>query len=271
MTTGLTAGDNPDDPTASGGRTKLLTCQTWVLQVGWYEYALAHPGLVPFPLTDRSPCQDPFVDPFAEPQDRRPVISGLCRGIKNFSIGDRFIYIARIADGVAKRLKLADPYGSNYFAVAALRVTHVWESHREAATAFTSRQYVALPTPTPYPPNLAFSREPEAAAARVCCITFDEDATPPRPHLPDDADDRMWRRHYLAYFVRQRDKRLRAAGCEFEAVDGRPCLQLLPGRAPVVTPDWWGGAKMNVPGVDLSEAQAQRFRSAIATGRAADD
>jgi hypothetical protein len=72
----------------SAGGAKLLTCRTWVLRAGWYEYALANPDLVPFPLTDRSPCQDPFFDPFAEPEKRRPVISGLCRGIKVFHEGD---------------------------------------------------------------------------------------------------------------------------------------------------------------------------------------
>lgn len=264
----MTVSTDRTEPTASGaGRTKLLTCQTWVLQVGWYQYALAHPNLVPFPLTDRSPCQDPFFDPFAEREERRPVISGLCRGIKRFHVGDSFIYITPIASGVARRLELDDPSGPNYFAVAALRVCAVWDSHQEAAAAFTPRQYLPSPSPTPCPPNLAFSRQPEAAAARGCCITFDKRD---KPHLPDDADEQMWRRHYLGYRQRQIDKRLRAAECEFETVAGRQCVQLLPAQAAVVTPDWWDGAKMNVQGVDLSEAQAQLFRNAIAAGRAAD-
>jgi len=268
MGAGVTVGDNLDDPTAEDRPTKLLTFQSWVLRAGWYDYALAHPDLVPFPLTDRSPCQDPFFDSFAEPQDRRPVISGLCRGIKNFSIGDRFIYIARIADGVAKRLELAEPHGSTYFAVAALRVCRVWNSHQRAAAAFTARQYVPSPSPTPYPPNLAFSRRPEATAARGCCITFDEHK---RPHLPDGVDERMWKRHYLEYFVRQRDKRLRVAECEFDTVGGCQCLQLMPASAPVVSPEWWSADKpMNVQGVEISEQQALRFRDAIATGSSAD-
>jgi hypothetical protein len=260
----VTAGDNFDDPTAEDSPTKLLTFQSWVLRPTWYEYALAHPDLVPFQLTDRSPCQDPFFDPFAEPQDRRPVISGLCRGIKNFSVGDRFIYIARIAEGVAKRLELADPHDSNYFAVAALRICRVWDGQQEAAAAFTTRRYVASPSPTPYPPNLAFSRRPEAAAARGCCITFDERK---RPRLPDRVDEHMWTRHYREYFLRQRDKGLRAAECEFETVDGRQCLQLMPASAPIITPEWWGAdTRMNVQGVAISEQQAGRFCNAIAAG-----
>jgi hypothetical protein len=71
-------------------RTKLLTFESWVTRATWYDYALAYPEMIPFPLIDRSPCQDPFFDPFAAPQDRRPVISGLCRGraMRNFRVGD---------------------------------------------------------------------------------------------------------------------------------------------------------------------------------------
>jgi hypothetical protein len=210
----VTVSSSRRDPAAdSARRSKLLTFQTWVFRLGWYKYALAHPDLIPFPLTDRSPCQDPFFDPFEAPERRRPLISGLCRVLKNFEVGDRFIYIARVDPGVASRLEL-DAAANNYFAVAALRVARVWESHREAATAFASRQYVALPTPTPYPPNLAFTREPEAAAARVCCITFDERKKPPPPRLPNKADDEMWMRHYLAYYLRQSNNRLRAAALQ---------------------------------------------------------
>jgi hypothetical protein len=249
------------------GHTRLLTFQAWVLRVGWYNYALAHPNLVPFPLIDRSPCQDPFFDAFADPQQRRPVVSGLCRAryMRNFQVGDRYIYIARIAPGVARRLGLDHPRGPLYFGVAAMRVTKVWESHTEAASEFAPRQYVALPTPTPYPPNLAFEDHPVAAAARVCSIVFDDDD---RPHLPADADDRMWRRHYLGYRTRQIRNHLRAAECEFEVADGGKCLQLLPAEAPVITPDWWGGDQMNVLGMQIPEPVAQRFRTAIATSRA---
>lgn len=263
MTTEVT-----DDPAAEDPPTRLLTFQSWVLRAGWYLYALTNPSLVPFPLTDRSPCQDPFFDPFAEPMDRRPVISGLCRAryMRNFQVDDRYIYIAHIAPGVARRLGLDDPGGPIYFAVAAMRVTHVWESHQEAAAEFTPRQYVAVPAPTPYPPNLAFENRPLAAAARVCSIAFDDRE---RPHLPDDADDRMWMRHYLAYRTRQIRSRLRAAECEFEAVDGRQCLQLLPAHAPVIIPEWWGGEQMNQLGIRITEQVAQRFRTAIAAGRAA--
>lgn len=263
----MTVGDDVEAQTADERETRLLTFQSWVLYVRWYEYALAHPAMVPFVLTDRSPCQDPFFDPFADLQQRRPVISGLCRAryMRNFQVGDRYIYIAHIAPGVARRLGLDAAGGPLYFGVAALRVTQVWESHEQAAAEFAPRQYVAIPTPTPYPPNLAFENRPVAAAARVCSIVFDDRE---RPHLPDDADDRMWARHYLSYRTRQIRSRLRAAECEFEVVDGRHCLQLLPAQAPVITPDWWGGDQMNQLGVRIPERIAQRFRTAIAAGRA---
>jgi hypothetical protein len=249
------------------GRARLLTFQSWVFRVGWYNYALARPNLIPFPLIDRSPCQDPFFDALADPHQRRPVISGLCRAryMRNFQVGDRYIYIAHIAAGVATRMGLDHSPGPIYFGVAAMRVTKVWQSHEEAAAEFTPRQYVASPTPTPYPPNLAFDIHPVAAAARVCSIIFDDHD---RPHLPDDATDRMWRRHYLGYRTRQIQNSLRAAECEFEVVGGRQCLQLMPDQAPVITPDWWGDHQMNVLGVRIPEQVAQRFRTAIAAGRA---
>src|ERR1700683_1531454 len=252
---------------ANERETRLLTFQSWTLHVGWYEYALANPAMVPFILIDRSPCQDPFFDPFADPQQRRPVISGLCRAryMRNFQLGDRYIYIARIAPGVLRRLGLDNSGDPLYFGVAALRVTHVWESHELAAAEFAPRQYVAIPAPTPYPPNLAFDNQPVAAAARVCSIVLDDREG---PHLPDDADDRMWMRNYLRYRTRQIRSRLRAAECEFEVVDGSRCLQLLPSQAPVITPGCWGGEQMNQLGIRIPEPTAQRFRAAIATGRA---
>jgi hypothetical protein len=112
--------------------------------------------------------------------------------------------------------------------VAALRVTQVWDSHQQAAANFGPRRYVASPPVTPYPPNLAFEPHPVAVAARECSITFDDDD---KWHLPDDATDRMWARHYLAYRTRQVRSRLRAAECVVEKEDGLDCLQLDPRSA----------------------------------------
>ena len=250
-------------PSVTGPLTKLLTFQTWVTDARWYDYAVAHPDLVPYPLIDRSPCQDPFFDPLSDPQGRRPVISGLCRGraMKNLTVGDRFIYLTRMAGRVARDLGLATRQGRAYIAVAALRVVRVWPSHQRAAAHFMPRQYVAMPKLTPYPPNLAFENRPAAAAARQCSVIHDEHD---KWHLPDDATDRMWTRQYLAYRTRQVRGGLTAAECEIESEEGRACLQLHPALAPVITPDWWGGVQMNVMGLRIPEELARPIRQAIA-------
>jgi hypothetical protein len=247
---------------AEKARTKLLTFESWLTKAEWYDYALDHPDLVPFPLTDRSPCQDPFFDPFADPAHRRPVISGLCRGraMKNFSIGDRFIYITRIAPQLTDRYAHVRSVGPHYFAVAALRVVRVWQSHSAAAADFAPRRYVPVPEKTSYPPNLAFADGPSAAAARECAIVHDKR----NAYIPDEATDRMWREQYLAYRFRQVKNQLRAAECQIEAVGGLECLQLAPDKAPVLTPQRWGGLQMNVTGRWISEQSAQRIRDAIA-------
>lgn len=256
-------GSDCNDAAVPGqARTKLLTFESWFTNAAWCDYALAHRDLVPFPLVDRSPCQDPFFDPFADRAHRRPVISGLCRGraMKNFSIGDRFIYITRIDRHLAGRYGQVSAAGPSYFAVAALRVVGVWQSHRAAASDFAARRYVARPGETPYPPNLAFADRPDAAVARDCSVVYEND----RAHLPDDATGQMWARQYCFYRDRQVQDRLRAAECRVETVGGRECLQLLPGSAPVMTSECWGGLRMNVTGRWIPEELAQRIRSVIA-------
>lgn len=185
-----TVSRHPNSRLTDAQTTKLLTFETWVRRLDWYDYALANPDLIPYPLIDRSPCQNPFFDPFAGPGDRRAVISGLCRScaMRNLHAGDRFIYITRIDARLGPRLGLVIGLGSHYLAVAALRIMKVWQSHRDAAADFSPRQYVAEPESTPYPPNLASADNLDAAAARVCSIVHDDKD---RAHLPDDADDRM--------------------------------------------------------------------------------
>jgi hypothetical protein len=181
--------------------------------------------------------------------------------MRNLAAGDQFIYITRIARRVAADLDLNPGDDAEHFAVAALRVVQVWETHREAAAAFTPRQYVARPEETPYPPNLAFEPRPVAAAARECSIVHDDRH---RPHLPDDSTDRMWRRQYLGYLTRQRRSRLRAAVCVVETEDGLDCLQLDPERAPIIARAAWGGMRLNINGQPIPEALAQPIRLAIA-------
>jgi hypothetical protein len=255
------------DSSAGAAETRLLTFQTWVTEARWYDYAVGHPDMVPLLLIDRSPCQDPFFDPLAAPLQRRPVISGLCRGraMRNLNPGDRFLYITRIAPPVANQIGVHAHQGHSYFSVAALRVVTVWQSHQEAAADFEPRRYVAKPTLTPYPPNLAFEPHPVAAADRECSVIHDEND---KWHLADDSTDRMWTRQYLGYRTRQIRSQLRAAECAIEKEDGLDCLQLRPDSAPVITPDWWGGAQMNVTGKRIPEATAAPIRRAIALGHA---
>jgi hypothetical protein len=257
-------GGGPVPAKAAAAGVKLLTFESWVTQLSWHDYALAHPELIPFPLTDRSPCQDPFFDPFADSAHRRPLISGLCRVLKNFQPGDKYIYITRIDPRLAGRYGHSALEGPCYFAVAALRVITVWQSHQLASADFTRRQYVTMPVTTPYPPNLAFAGEPIAAAARGCAIVYDERK---RAHLPGNATDTMWRWQYQAYHARERRHHLRAAECRIERVGGRECLQLDPGAAPVITSEWWGGQRMNVMGHRISAESANRICSAIATSQ----
>ena len=64
------------------------------------------------------------------------MISGLCRGraMRNFRVGDCFIYITRIDPRMVQRFASGTVAGPHNFAVAALRVVHVWPSHQIAAT-----------------------------------------------------------------------------------------------------------------------------------------
>ena len=255
-----------------GQRTKILTFDTFVKQRNFYQYAQDHPEQVPILLVDRSPCVDPFFDPYAAPQDRRPLISGLCRGIRYFQPGDRFLYVARIDHHV--HLELAKRYAKmqinpadrtpHYFGVAALRVERVWETHAEAASTFEPRRYVVAPDPTPYPPNLAHARLPAGAVMRESCIVH----TPKKEaHTPLTSTPDMWRTQLFAYHQRQVGWRLRVAGCEVEYVNGREALRLDPASAPIFTPSDWNGLPMTVSGRWIPEAIASSLRERIAQGR----
>jgi hypothetical protein len=245
--------------------TKLLTFQSWVTRAEWYDYARKNPLHVPYMLTDRSPCQDPFFDHYAPSrQDRRPLISGLCRCLKNFQPGDRFLYVTKIDPAVGSVFGIRPGTGRPYyFGVAALVVQRVWESHATAARSFTSRRFVVAPTPTPYPPNLAHERHPAAAVARESCIVHDVNK---KAHTPLHSDDTNWRTAYLAYHLRQRGHALRTAECKVELVGELEALQLSPDSAPVFTPADWGDLTMTIGGRWIEETQAASLRARIAHG-----
>lgn len=258
--------------TANDVQTKVLIFQSFVTEYDYYRYANSYPAEVPFPLVDRSPCLDPFFDPYATPGDRQPVVSGLCRTFKNFREGDRFLYLTRIDRRVYKELMRHDPSlaidpatpGTRYFGVAALRVIWAFDSHADAATDFGPRRYMVAPTPTPYPPNLAHELYPKGAVARTSCIVHDAKK---QAHTPLESTEEMYRWQIRAYHQRQVDKGLRAALCEVEMEDGKEALRLDPASAPVFTRADWEYQPVGRGVFFVSEGIATSLRTRIAQGR----
>lgn len=156
-------------------QSKVLTFESWVTESEWFGYAKAHPDDIPYLLSDRSQCQDPFFDLFAtNVRDRQPMITGLCRGFRNFKKGDRYIYVTRLCSEAARERRLDWDQRPWYLGVASLMVTNIEDSHEQAARRFSQRRYVAIPTQTPYPPGLAHDVEPTAAVLRDSCIVHVE-------------------------------------------------------------------------------------------------
>jgi hypothetical protein len=154
--------------------------------------------------------------------------------------------------------------GARYFGVAALRVKKVYETHEDAAKAFTSRRYVVSPTPTPYPPNLAHEPYPKGAVARESCIVHDARK---RAYTPLDSDEKVYRWQIHAYHRRQDEKQLRAAVCEVESEDGHEALHLHLASAPVFTRADWRYQNMGRGMFFVSEEIAAPLRRSIAVGR----
>jgi len=243
---------------------KLLTCDTWVTEWKWFAYAQQHQGQVPFLLVDRSPCPDPFFDPYVSSEERRPIISGLCRCFKNFQQGDSYIYITRVDHRVCHALSI--PIGS-YLGIAALAVDEVHKSHAAAAATFTPRRYIVAPALTPYPPNLAHDLHTRVAVLRESCIVSLKRGKSTVHYTPDCSTDAQWWEQVKFYHMRQKERQLRAAECRLQQVGGRDVLQLNPAHAPVFTPADWGGAQMNIYGIELQATQANQFCQLIAWGR----
>lgn len=250
---------------------KLLTFESWVTRKEWFQYAQKHPERIPYPLVDRSPCSDPFFDPFSSINDRRPLISGLCRGLRNFNIGDTYIYVTRVDRKIYKDLRLEDDgQGPLYFGVAALEISKLYSSHEEASAAYAPRQYVVNPSLTNYPPNLAFNpchkSWPEVATHHESCITFDKEN---KPLTPEEATLEQWQYHCNVYYIRQKIKKLRAAECRVKSLLGQEALKLDVHAAPIFSPLDWGGRRLNVQGLRLDENTGQKLiRSIVAGGNA---
>src|SRR5262249_32551408 len=154
---------------------------------------------------------------------RQPVISGVCRGRKNFEIGNRFIYRTKIDPRVGREFG-HDNRSTIYFVVAALRVINVFDSHEQASRSFKPRRYVTAPALTPYPPNLVHAAQPVAAVHRESCILFRTDAAnvsaitlgQRRPLTPHESGEADRINTYNGYRDRMRSRNLRAALCQVE-------------------------------------------------------
>ncbi|KRE70885.1 hypothetical protein [Paenibacillus sp. Soil750] len=248
---------------------KLLTFESWVSDYDWYQYAMNNRNYVPNLLVDRSPCSDPFFDPFTKHTERRPIISGLCRGLKNFSVGDLFIYVTKIDPKVILDLKISSNGTPMYFGVAVLRFTKLYASHLEASRHYEPKQYVAEPEITDYPPNLSFTIEPIVANSINCCITGvsenrENKKTIHRKFVPNEVNVHQWERHYRDYYCRNRDRKLKAGECRVEYISNKECLVLDHSKAPIFTTKDWYGTKPNQKGIQISEANAIEIAKRIA-------
>lgn len=241
--------------------------ESWVRHWSWYSYAIQHRDFVPYLLVDRSQCTDPFFDHFAPIESARPLISGLCRPRKNFPLGERFVYLARIDPRVLAHLGRTAPDGSGpvYLGVAELVVEMVHASHAAAAETFERRRYAALPNLTSYPPNLTLADNPAESVSRECCIVHDEDDPRKRAHTPDTSTDVLHLIQYEAYYTRSLG--LPVAECRFGTYGDRFALNLNPMTAPLLRANDWGGKQMNTRGIRIDSEVADRLGQKIANAR----
>jgi hypothetical protein len=251
-------------------QSKVLTFESWVTESEWFRYAKAHPTEIPKMLSDRSQCQDPFFDLFApSARDRQPMITGLCRCFRNFNLGDRYVYVTRLCGEAALERGLGPQGGPWYLGVASMIVMKVDSSHERAASHFSTRRYVAVPSETPYPPGLAHNAEPVAAASRDSCIVHTEfevcGSAPKELALtPSQSTPDQWRKQYSDYHRRQVDKKLRAAFCKFEVIDGREALATRFENAPVMSRADWEDKTQNVTGRIIQNSTGKQLATRIA-------
>lgn len=223
----------------------VTTFETWVTHRDWFTHATLNPAAMPHLLVDRSQCTDPFLDQFTPVAAARPLLSGICRRRTRYPIGGRIIYVTRIDRRILPLLhrQATSPTRSLYLVVAALSITEIHATHRDAANTFSPNRYAPEPTLTPFPPNLVHLPYPGAALARGSCITHDVTTTRPTPHTPRTSTAIMHRRHYAAY--RSREPGLPVAECRFL----RGIRYLDPSNAPMISPSAWGGNPMGRRGL----------------------
>jgi len=251
-------------------QSKVLTFESWVTVSEWFHYAKSHSAEIPYLLSDRSQCQDPFFDLFAsDVRGRQPMITGLCRCFKNFNEGDRYIYVTRLCPEAVRERGRDPKRGPWYLGVASMIVIDVEDSHERAACRFSPRQYVAVPAETPYPPGLAHNQEPIAAVSKDSCIVHAisktcGSASKEVALTPSQSTQEQWRKQYSDYHKRQVEKRLRAAFCRFESMKGREALATIFKDAPLMSRADWEHKTQNVTGRVIKNATGKHLAARIA-------
>jgi len=189
------------------------------------------------------------------------MITGLCRGFKNFNEGDRYVYVTRLCREAVRERGLDPKCGPWYLGVASMIVMSVESSHEQAARRFSRRRYVAVPEMTPYPPGLAHNAKPAAAVSRESCIVH-----PSRnvSLTPSRSKPEEWLQQYSDYHQRQKDKQLRAAFCKFETIRGREALITKFEDAPVMSSKDWEGKTQNVAGRVIQNTTGEQLAAQIA-------
>jgi hypothetical protein len=147
---------------------KILTFESWLTTDKAFDYALRHPELVPHLLVDRSPCSDPFFDPFS-PSDsaRQAVIGGLCRGFVPAE-GTELLYITKLSRTAVKALGRTEKV--RYLAAAYLVVNEVVADHDLACKRFSPSHYVYRDRLTIRPPNVIGADQSAVAMPRESCL-----------------------------------------------------------------------------------------------------
>jgi len=158
-------------------RIKVITFESWATTERGFEYACRNPQHVPSLLVDRSPCSDPFFDPYAPDDSRRAVVSGLCRGFVPHE-GDEILYITRLSkEASAKR------NNARYLAVAHLLAEGRIKNHETALASFEPQHYVSREKLTSRPPNVIGPNHKDVAMPSRSCIIRPDAKT---AILPDD-------------------------------------------------------------------------------------
>ena len=193
------------------GHDLVITFESWCTRAEWWAYAEQHADILPRKrrLVDRSPCMDPFFDPFNE--GLGGYISGLCRGIKNFHMGQRLLYLTRPAPDISSLTRI----GGKYFVVAHLQVEKIFESHEAAATCCKPGHYTDETRLTARPPNILASDDAEPCLPRDRCIVYEEtSAKSQRPLTPTNATYEVYEESLKLYRVRRDLGNLKVARCK---------------------------------------------------------